>query len=327
MHRTLESFRNETRTRVERVVQHRNEAVTLLEKTLQEKQVLAETNHELESALKNVREEGESRGRSNHTNYDLQSALEDMRREREETRLLKDQTNHELQIEVENMKREREDVRTRHDQINHELQNALESMRRERDEMRANYDQYDREEPFTGTTPNRGEEHWGSGTVRARVEPRGLPEHHKPRDSENSYGDRWEMSRAIVREESRGLPEHQQPRDSESSYGDRWERSRAIVPEESYPLHERAEPRERGGGLERYRYGGTYGNENVDTRAEELTAYMAVSAKESMERRNAETFKLQQQLYALEVSKATEKEALMARIRGLERNLGPTGYS
>jgi hypothetical protein len=333
MHRTLESFRNETRTRVERVVQHRNEAVTLLEKTLQEKQVLAEANHELESALKNVRGEDEIRGRSNHTNYDLQSALETMRREREEMRLLKDQTNHELHSEVENMKREREDMRTRHDQINHELQNALENMRRERDEVRANHDQYDREEPSTGTAPSRGEPQWRSGTARERDEPRVLPKHHEPRHSESTYGDRWE--RAIAQEESRerdephGLPVYQQPRDAESSYGDRWERSRAIIPEEPYPLYERSEPRERttGDSLERYRYGEISGNDNFNTRAEELTAYMAVSAKESMERRNAETFQLQQQLYALEVSKAAEKEALMARIRGLERNQDPTGYS
>jgi chromosome segregation ATPase len=100
MHRTLESFRNETRTRVGRVVQHRNEAVTLLEKTLQENQTLAETNHELQSVLKNIRQDGETRGRSNHTNDDLQSALENMRRERDEIRLLKDQTNRELHSEV-----------------------------------------------------------------------------------------------------------------------------------------------------------------------------------------------------------------------------------
>jgi hypothetical protein len=298
MHRTLESFRNETRTRVERVVQHRNEAVTLLEKTLGENQVLAETNHELQSALKNVRGEGDIRERRNRTNYDLQSALESMRREREDMRLLKDQTNHELHSEVENMKREREDMRMRHDQINHELQNALENMRRERDEMRANYKQYDREEPSTGTAPSRGEPHWRLGTVRERDEPH-------------------------------GRPEYQQPRDAESSDEDRWERSTAILPEEPYPLYGRSEPRERttGGSLERYSYGQVTGNDNVDTRAEELTAYMAVSAKEAMERRNAETFQLQQQLYALEVSKAAEKEALMARIRGLERNLDPTGYS
>jgi chromosome segregation ATPase len=334
MHRTLESFRNETRTRVERVVQHRNEAVALLEKTLQEKQVLVEANHDLQSARENVRREGEVRGRSNHTNYDLQSELDNMRREREELRLLKDQTNHELHSEVENMKREREDMRTRYDQINHELQSALEHMRRERDEMRAHYDQYDREEPFKSTTPSRGEHRWRSGTVREREELRGLSEHHKPRDSESSYyGDRWERSRAIVQEESRerdeprGLSEHQQPREFESSYGDRWESSRAIVPEEPYPLHGRVESREHGGSLERYRYGGTSGDDNLDARTEELTAYMAVSAKESMERRNAENLKLQQQLYALEVARAAEKETLMARIRGLERNVDPTGYS
>ena len=63
-----------------------------------------------------------------------------------------------------------------------------------------------------------------------------------------------------------------------------------------------------------------YGHDtDLHVRAEEVAAYMAVSAKASMERKSLEAQRLTQQMYALEHSKDAEIDALRLRIRTLER--------
>jgi hypothetical protein len=56
-----------------------------------------------------------------------------------------------------------------------------------------------------------------------------------------------------------------------------------------------------------------------DHRAEEVAAYIAVSAKATMEQSHAETVRLKQQVYALEDSKDAEIAALRLQVRTLER--------
>ena len=200
MERALESFQSETRTRVERVLQHRNEAASLLETTLRENQVLAETNQ------------------------DLQDSLEDLRQERDESRRWTG--------------------------------------------SRA------REEPFAATTPTR-EAH----------SPHRTTDYQRPRDTPIKNVDRWRPSDSI-----RASP---------------------------YSVHGRGT----------LGYWDLSGSESLGARAEEVAAYVAASAKESIERSSHEASQLRQELYAVEDSKEAEIEALKARIRGLERRVDPRGYS
>lgn len=53
----LASFQDETRSRVEKVVRHRNEAASLLEKTVNENKALVETNQQLQAAVEELRRE------------------------------------------------------------------------------------------------------------------------------------------------------------------------------------------------------------------------------------------------------------------------------
>lgn len=55
MERAISSFQDETRSRVERVVRHRNEAASLLEKAVNENKSLVESNQQLQVALENLK--------------------------------------------------------------------------------------------------------------------------------------------------------------------------------------------------------------------------------------------------------------------------------
>jgi chromosome segregation ATPase len=55
MEKSLEDFQRETRSRVEKVVRHRNEAASLLEKTLAENKKLMETNEKLQAAISDMK--------------------------------------------------------------------------------------------------------------------------------------------------------------------------------------------------------------------------------------------------------------------------------
>jgi Kinesin motor domain len=98
MERALSSFQEETRSRLETIVSHRNEAASLLEKTVNENKALVEVNNDLQSALENLqRERDEMRIELREFRSDHAMNLEDLKNE---NRTLAE-TNENLQREIE----------------------------------------------------------------------------------------------------------------------------------------------------------------------------------------------------------------------------------
>jgi hypothetical protein len=59
----------------------------------------------------------------------------------------------------------------------------------------------------------------------------------------------------------------------------------------------------------------------MSTRAEEIAAYVAISARKSLEKNQEEVSQLRSQIYRLEDEKSVEVSALKTKVRTLEKEL------
>ena len=294
MEKAFTSFQNETRSRVEKVVHHRNEAASLLEKTVKENKALVETNQKLRAALeelRQVRTEGDDRAkRLSETVRRLENAL------KENSAL--EEVNRRLARELESLRRDHRTAST-------EYSRSAEDLRRGRS------DAEEREKKLSETA-SRLETTTKENAALEEANHRLSRELEDQRRNNRAAFTDVSGSHRIGRE-TEDTGDYARTRIGFEGGGRPRSSHRSLYHFDAGSLPDRSETvRRRGSSIERTDL----------NRAEEVAAYLALSAKSRMETTSTQDYHLRQALYDLEDAKDQEITALKSRIKGLERRLG-----
>lgn len=100
MERALAAFQDETRSRVEKVVRHRNEAASLLEKTVNENKLLVETNQQLQDTVEHLQlEQDDAQTRAREVSAETKNRLDVAMKEN----VALAEANQQLRVEIERL--------------------------------------------------------------------------------------------------------------------------------------------------------------------------------------------------------------------------------
>ena len=331
----ISRLKQESKASLDSLTRERDALSDELEKTREELDKRLSVVHELTSNLKKVLSDkewsderaGQMEDALQTFQSDTRSKLQKMLRERREAKTLLEstlaentalaQTIQELRESLMSLRQDRNEIFGRHEdhlvteleRENAELKESNREMKLEIQELRAQVVGTSTNEADSSlhSSRNRYDEAWygrgGSVTrssqVRDPVSPRSSPRRMSDNRVYEGYRDDDSDQHASPTLSREYPARHSSPRQTQRREG-------------SDNL---------GYGPPRYDIGVTEHGEDTDlnVRAEEVAAYMAVSAKALMERNSSEAQRLTQQMYALEHAKDAEIEALRRRLRTLER--------